>query len=192
MSAPIFEPSHTVTIGGSGAGLALLVASLAWVGLREEGAPLLGFGGGKYHFHAGMRKVWGATRHHRVFPLWYALAAGLLASGSAGGLLGWLTSYTTGSGNWLGSYASDAATGLSGTAKIHSAGHLSPQGAWIAIILIGLMVLIAWFGATWEVRAFVAIGAIAGTTWGLATIGGFLSDHTLTPLANWIGSILIG
>ncbi|OKI95082.1 hypothetical protein [Kitasatospora sp. CB01950] len=166
--------THTVTLAGSGFGFVLLVGTLGW-----------------FYFKAG-RKFTEIKKQKVWLPLAVGLVVAVLASACAGGLLGKISGFLTGTGNQAGGVIGKGMVGGDGAVAVSQHQLLTYSGGWIALAILVLAGFFFWFAKKLGEKLLLGIGAVVGSTWGLTMALGGAASYTAIPLANWAGSMIIG
>ncbi|MGW4805844.1 hypothetical protein [Kitasatospora sp. NPDC004272] len=166
--------THTVTLAGSGFGFLLTVCTFGWF------------------YFKGNRKMAALKKKALWVPFGTGLLVAVLASACAGGLLGKVSGFLTGTGNQGGALVSKGMVGGDGSAAASQHQLLTYSGSWIALAILVLAAFFLYFAKKLGEKVLLAIGAVVGATWGLAMALGGLASWTAIPVANWAGSILIG
>lgn len=157
----------TLSIGGLGIALAILIANLRpwWKSKKRDPKDLIPFGSG--------------------------FAVGALATICGGGILGWLAGCAAGAANTAGRRAVPGATGTPDGSIAHaSLGQLTPGGG-LVVFLMTVGLVLAWKSTEKKEKKRMAGGVFCGTTLCLtAGIAGLLT--WLPMVVNTSGDWLLG
>ncbi|PBC66304.1 hypothetical protein BX265_8369 [Streptomyces sp. TLI_235] len=174
MGLTAIEFTHTVTLAGSGFGFLLVVGVFGFL-----------------YFKNG-RRFKALKKKKYLLPFGIGVVVMVLASSCAGGLLGRISGFTTGAGNQGGALVSRGMVGGNGAVDVAQHARLTYSGSWIALAIVLLASFFLWFAKNWGERLLLASGAVVGSTWGLTISLGGIATFSGIPLANWLGSLLIG
>lgn len=160
----------TLSIGGLGLALAILIANLRpwWKGSRDP---------------------------KQLLPFGHGFAVGALATICSGGLLGLLASCSAGAANTAGRRAVPGTTGTSDGSIAHaSLGQLTPGGG-LMVFLLAVGLVLAWKSTEKKEKKRMAGGAFCGTTLcltaGVAGLLGWLPT-TVNTSGDWLLGVIGG